>query len=96
MKDKERKVVPVTVVESLDKEYNVERTEELKAFTTEPAYVTYKEGVTISLGNYESSRLDYGVTIPCEIADIEATTIEAITRVKGVLKERVTVIKGLV
>lgn len=97
MKKGEKKIVGVTQLEVLDKDYEVEvQTDETREFDTDPAFVTYKEGVTINLGNFESSRVDYGLTIPCRIEEVEETTQEALTRVKEVLKERVKAIKGMI
>ena len=97
MKANEKKMVAVKSLETLDGDYEVETsTEDIRVFDTDPAYLTYKEGVTINLGNYESSRVDYGLTIPCNPEEIEVTTTEALIKVKAVLKERVATIKGLV
>ena len=38
-----------------------------------PAFVKFSAGMTINLGNFESLRIDCGVTLPCRPADIEAT-----------------------
>lgn len=39
----------------------------------EPAYVSYKSGRTINLGNYESQKYEIMVTMPCGPADINKT-----------------------
>lgn len=38
---------------------------EVRVFETTPAQVTAKAGTTINTGNYESIRIDIGVTLPC-------------------------------
>jgi hypothetical protein len=37
---------------------------EVRVFETQPALVTCKAGRTINVGNYESIRLDVGITLP--------------------------------
>jgi hypothetical protein len=37
-----------------------------------PAMANTKLGVTLNLDNYESLRVDVGVTIPCNVEDVEA------------------------
>jgi hypothetical protein len=41
-----------------------------------PAYVDIKAGVTRKLDDFEFLRLDVGVSVPCDIADIDATQQE--------------------
>lgn len=40
-------------------------------FETEPAVVEAKVGLTLNLGNYESLRIDAGVTLPCYKEEVE-------------------------
>ena len=52
---------------------------EVRKFVTEPAKVTVNYGITMNMGNYESARIDVGVTIPCykeELDDAHAFAID--------------------
>ncbi len=42
-------------------------------FETEPAVVRMQYGVTMNLGNYESVRIDVGISVPCYKEQIEET-----------------------
>lgn len=42
-----------------------------KIFRQEPAVVSFRKGATINLGNYESSRFEIGMSVPCDIKDIK-------------------------
>lgn len=42
-----------------------------KLFKEEPAYVSFSTGLTINLGNYESKKVDIGITRPCKNTDKE-------------------------
>lgn len=49
---------------------NEEKTIEIRPFATNPASISIKKGVTIDLGNYQSSRIDVMVTLPCYSEEI--------------------------
>lgn len=56
-----------------------EETIHVRKFETEPAYVSVRVGATKNMGNYESLRLEVGVTIPCyteEITEVEKQATE--------------------
>ncbi len=44
---------------------------EVHRFATEPAYARVAKGITANMGNYESLRIDVGVTLPCYAEEIE-------------------------
>ena len=44
------------------------------AFEVAPAQTTAKLGMTVNLGNYESLRVDVGVSVPCYKEEIPAAT----------------------
>lgn len=48
-----------------------------------PATVKFAVGMTISLGNYESLRIDCGVSLPCRVEDIDAAHVFASDFVAG-------------
>lgn len=48
-----------------------EKNLEARVFATQPAVVTAKLGKTINLGNYESIRIEVGVSLPCYAEEVE-------------------------
>jgi len=44
-----------------------------KTFKEEPALVNYRNGATLNLGNYQSARVDIGITMPCSPKKVNAT-----------------------
>jgi len=76
----------LVVVSRTIKDKNGEHTDEKEdyievgTFVTEPAIVTIKKGLTINLGDYESARIDVGVSLPCYKEEIPAA-LETATRV---------------
>ena len=55
-----------TVVTSINKgEETEEVTQEVEVFETDPAYISVKAGVTRSLAQYESLRVDVSIMMPC-------------------------------
>jgi len=65
-------------------------------FETEPAYVKASMGMTINLGNYESLRIDAGVTIPCYKEEIAQAHEQAYQIVMTELFSRVAEAKKMV
>lgn len=58
-----------------------EETLEVQKFETDPAYVRINAGVTRSIGDYESLRVDVAISVPCykeEIDDIVETVGEMV------------------
>jgi hypothetical protein len=53
----------------------------------EPAFVRVSVGSTYNLGNFESLRLDVGVTLPCRVEDIDETYRRASDYVAEKLQE---------
>lgn len=54
----------------MDEEHN-ENLIEVDSFGTDPAYVKVSLGMTVNLGNFESLRVDAGVTLPCYKEEID-------------------------
>jgi hypothetical protein len=44
-----------------------------KVFETQPAIVIFKHGETINKGDFNSVRIDVGIHIPCDVADVDQT-----------------------
>jgi len=44
---------------------------EAKEFTGPVAQITRSFGVTLNMGNFESTRVDVGIQIPCYLEDVE-------------------------
>ena len=68
--------------------------QEVQAFEVEPAYVRVSEGVTKSMGNYESLRVDVAITVPCYTENIEATFQNVSDDVNRMINEEVDRILG--
>jgi len=67
---------------------------EVKKFITEPAKVTAGYGMTLNLGNYESARVDVGVTLPCYVEEIDEAYKEAVRLADEWIDAQVSKIKG--
>lgn len=67
---------------------------EPKPFFGQVAHVTRKYGVTINLDNYESARVEVGVTVPCYLPDIDRADTWAQKFIESKLTEEVTTIRG--
>lgn len=50
---------------------------EAEIFESDPAYVRVSHGVTKSIGDYESLRIDVAITVPCYLEMIEDTAKDA-------------------
>ena len=59
-----------------------------------PASVTVQYGLTLNQGNYESARIDVGVTLPCYREEIDGAVEEAKAIVSRKLSESVKGIKS--
>jgi len=46
---------------------------EVRQYVVEPARVDLNLGLTINLGNFESARVDVGVSLPCYSEEVDAT-----------------------
>jgi len=64
---------------------------EVRRFTddTHPAWVNVKYGATINLGNYESVRIDAGVTMPCYPEEVDACFDAAWQRVEDEVRPQI-------
>lgn len=51
---------------------------EIRIFETEPAKVFVGLGLTISLKQYESIRIDVGLSVPCYVEEKEAAYVHAL------------------
>jgi len=61
----------MTVTKSIfGQETKKEKTISVQAFEVDPAYVSWKNGLTLNMGNYESARLDLSVMVPCYTEEI--------------------------
>jgi hypothetical protein len=64
--EKKTALVTKTVTTTVNKMDETEEvTKEVEVFETDPAYVMVKAGVTRSLAQYESLRVDVSVSMPC-------------------------------
>ncbi len=68
-----------------DKEDRNDEMIPVKPFVVEPAYVNYSEGATINVGNYQSVRVDVGITLPTYVEEIEG----AFEKAKQIVSERI-------
>ncbi len=61
-----------------------------------PATITVSSGITLNLGNYESLRVDVGISLPCKPTkkDVEETYTKALQFVEEKLAEQVAEIKS--
>lgn len=61
-----------------------------------PATITVSSGITLNLGNYESLRIDVGISLPCKPTkkDVEDTYTKALQFVEEKLAEQVAEIKS--
>lgn len=74
-----------------------ERTDDkiaVKPFIVEPAYVNYSEGATINVGNYQSVRIDVGISLPCYVEEIDDAFIKAKEIVSKKIDEEIEKIKN--
>ena len=55
-------------------------------FETDPAYVRVSHGVTKSIGDYESLRVDVSLSVPCYREQIEETAIDCGEKVASILE----------
>lgn len=62
-----------SIIESDEQEYELDA----EIFQTDPAYVRVAHGVTKSIGDYESLRIDVAVTVPCYREAIDRTAEDA-------------------
>lgn len=51
-------------------------------FTSEPAIVTVKRGVTINMTNFEFLRIDVELSMPCTVDDVDDAYEKTLTWVK--------------
>lgn len=65
-------------------------------FDTEPATVQAKMGMTINLGNFESLRVDVGVSLPCYKEEVSDAHAAAFRIVQQELFSRVNEAKKLI
>jgi hypothetical protein len=57
----------------------VETSDQVELFPDEPCYVSIRRSKTINLGNYESERIEVGLSVPCQpekVNDIAASVKE--------------------
>jgi hypothetical protein len=55
----------------------VEQSEEILLFPDEPCYVSIRRSKTVNLGNYESERIEVGLSLPCQPEKIDETAAGA-------------------
>lgn len=79
------------VVTAVGKGDEVEQvTQEVEVFEVEPAYVSVKAGVTRSLAQYESLRVDVSIMMPCYKELIGETYESVADRVSEMLENEVS------
>jgi len=66
----------------------------IQPFVVEPAYVNYSAGVTLNMGNYQSARIDVGISLPTYIEEIPDAYKQAIGIVDKVIEEEVNKLKN--
>lgn len=57
----------------------------ISPFVVEPAYVTFSEGVTLNIGNYQSVRIDVGISLPTYVNEIDDAFVVA----KQIVNDRI-------
>lgn len=67
---------------------------EVTAFQSTPAQVSAKAGRTINLGNFESFKIEVGLTYPCYPEEVEDAMAVVAEKVGAFLKEEVDDIKA--
>jgi hypothetical protein len=50
----------------------VETSDAIQLFPDEPCYVSIRRSKTVNLGNYESERVEVGLSVPCKPEDIDS------------------------
>lgn len=79
------------------KDRNGERSEkrtEAGFFEDPPAYVTYGNGVTLNMGQFESLRVNISVTLPCDPKNVRSALAEAKREVSRELDAEVKKARG--
>jgi len=69
------RTIPVEIGGSGEEEV-IEEHVEIRPFVSEAARVTIAKGLTLNLGNYQSARIDVGISLPCypeELGDMVET-----------------------
>lgn len=84
----ETKVKAIGEVSEIDKALNP------KIFDQEPVYVNYKLGATLNIGNYESLRVDVGLTVPCQMKDVNSIIDKTKKRVVEEIKKEVKMLRN--
>ena len=80
------KVVTTSVIKGEEAE---KVTKEVEVFEVEPAYVSVKAGVTRSLAQYESLRIDVSIMMPCYKEMIDETYEAIANQVSEMLENEV-------
>ncbi len=60
-----------------------------KEIEDKKASVFYKLGITKSVGAYETLRIDYGITMPCNEADIDKVTQDVVRKVTDFIEAQI-------
>ena len=69
---------------------------EVRVFETATASVQAKVGQTINLGNFESVRLEVGVSLPCYVEEVEDALLDASKRAGDFLTTEVNKIHAAI
>ena len=80
-----------------DKDAAIEEEEkaiEVHKFITEPAKIHFEVGVTMNMGNYESARINVGVTVPCYQEELGEAYKYARGWVERIIAKEKAAIKG--
>jgi len=66
----------------------------IQPFVVEPAYVNYSAGVTLNMGNYQSARIDVGISLPTYVEEISDAYKQAIEIVDKIMEEEVNKLRN--
>lgn len=61
--------------------------QEIEVFETDPAFVTVRAGMTLNMGDYESLRVEVGISMPCYKEMVEETFDAVAEEVNKLLNE---------
>jgi hypothetical protein len=62
---------------------------QVRKFASEPAYIRMSQGITRNLGNYESLRIDVGVTLPCYPEEVDSIVPQLGQKVAAYLENEI-------
>jgi hypothetical protein len=80
-----------TEEKTVDKKTTVKKGIKPELFNKEPAYINFKLGATLNMGNYSSKKIEIGITKPCKNTkkQIDKTFIEIIKDVENRISKEI-------